>query len=116
MKNGARNGYKKIEEVLHNDNIIDIGEESLKELEGLSEKAKTIIWNGPLGKRNEGTEKYLEYLADLDGEVIIGGGDTVAMIEKLGLVDDFSFVSTGGGAMLEFLEKGTLAGMEVLKN
>ncbi|MFT5359750.1 MAG: phosphoglycerate kinase [Candidatus Paceibacteria bacterium] len=114
VENGARDKYKKVEEVLNNDNIVDIGMDSLDELKSLSKQAKTVIWNGPLGRRNIGTENYLEFLQGHPGEVIIGGGDTVSLIEKMGLMNEFSFVSTGGGSMLKYMEKGSLVGIDVL--
>ncbi len=115
VENGARSGYKKADEVLNSDNIVDIGKGSLEDLKNLSSKAKTIIWNGPLGKVNSGTEEYLNFLTGVSAEVILGGGETVEIVENLGLANEFSFVSTGGGAMLEFLEKGDLVGLQNLK-
>lgn len=80
---------------------------------------KTIFWNGPLGMYesppfDEGTAKTAEIIAKIPCESIIGGGDSIAAIEKLGLSSSFSHLSTGGGASLEFLEKGTLPGIEAL--
>jgi phosphoglycerate kinase len=115
VENGARDVYKSIEDVSNNDNIVDIGSRAVEDLIKLAEESKTVIWNGPLGRRDIGTEKFLDALAGHSGRVVIGGGDTVALIEKMGLLNEFSFVSTGGGAMLKFLEKGTLVGIEKLK-
>lgn len=119
VQNGARVENKRVDSVAKNDTIVDLGKESLEELKKLSEKSKTIIWNGPFGWYEKGfdtaTVEYLEFLSHQNSHVIIGGGDTVDLVEKLGLVNSFGFVSTGGGAMLEFLEKGTLVGVEVLK-
>jgi len=115
VENGARLVNKDRETVLHNDTIVDIGEKSLQQLVQLSAEARTILWNGPLGKQKKGTETYLRALSSLTARTLIGGGDTVEIIEALGLVHDFSFVSTGGGAMLEYLQKGTLPGIEALK-
>ena len=96
-----------------------MGTDSLKDLKNLSSRARTILWNGPLGWCEKGydkaTREYVEFLAKSSAEVMVGGGDTVNLIEKIGLIDQFYFVSTGGGAMLEFLEKGTLVGLENLK-
>ena len=80
---------------------------------------KTITWNGPFGVYElgfkEGTEKFAKQLSELKNtKTIIGGGDTIAAIHKLNLENEFSFLSTGGGAMLEFLLKGTLPGIEAL--
>ncbi|HEY0979619.1 MAG TPA: phosphoglycerate kinase, partial [Candidatus Paceibacterota bacterium] len=63
----------------------------------------------------EGTEALAQVIAGTKAHSIVGGGDTVAAIEKLGLSEYFSFISTGGGAMLDFLAKGTLPGLEVLR-
>jgi phosphoglycerate kinase len=119
VENGARTNHKQASEVLHNDTIVDMGTDSLKDLKNLSSRARTILWNGPLGWYEKGydkaTREYVEFLAKSSAEVMVGGGDTVNLIEKIGLIDQFYFVSTGGGAMLEFLEKGTLVGLENLK-
>ncbi|HEX7651347.1 MAG TPA: phosphoglycerate kinase, partial [Candidatus Paceibacterota bacterium] len=79
---------------------------------------KTVLWNGPLGNYEKGfvasTEALARAIAAGSAYSIIGGGDTIGAIEKLGLDDRFSFVSTGGGAMLDFLAKGTLPGIQAL--
>ncbi|KKR70245.1 MAG: Phosphoglycerate kinase [Candidatus Nomurabacteria bacterium GW2011_GWB1_40_7] len=99
--------------------ILDIGEESTKNLALLIKKAKLILWNGPLGKYKDGgaeaTKKVLKLVADAKAESIIGGGDTVALISKMKMEKKFSFVSTGGGATLDFLANGTLPGLKVLR-
>jgi phosphoglycerate kinase len=81
---------------------------------------KYVLWNGPLGDYEKGYSSSTEALARAilasGAKSVIGGGDTVACISKLGLLDKFSFVSTGGGAMLEFLAKGTLPGIDALKS
>ena len=77
------------------------------------------MWNGPLGDYEEGfsehTEKLAHSIVDFGEKCIVGGGDTVASISKLGLLPKFGFVSTGGGAMLQFLLEGTLPGIEAIK-
>lgn len=80
---------------------------------------KTIFWNGPLGMYetppfDEGTAKIAQIIAKIPCESIVGGGDSIAAIEKLGLSSSFTHLSTGGGASLEFLEVGTLPGIEAL--
>lgn len=102
-----------------NDNGMDISEETVKEWESIIKGAKMIVWNGPLGKVEEeeyskGTKKIARAIISSSAESIIGGGDTVGLMGKLGLTDQFSFVSTGGGAMLKFLENGTLPTIEAL--
>lgn len=76
--------------------------------------AKQILWNGPLGKTDKGTYKVAKLVTNCPAQTIVGGGDTVDMLDKLGLLSEFSFVSTGGGAMLKFLSDGTLPTIEVL--
>ncbi|MEI8224272.1 MAG: phosphoglycerate kinase [bacterium] len=82
-------------------------------------ESKTIIWNGPMGNYENGfstgTESLTRIIAASGTYSIIGGGDSVALIEKLGLEKSFGFLSTGGGAMLEYLVQGTLPGIEALK-
>jgi phosphoglycerate kinase len=99
--------------------IVDVGPETLKMLEGLVEKASFVLWNGPLGKYEDGfgsgTEKLIKIIAKAKTDSVIGGGDTVSMISKIKLESSLGFVSTGGGATLDFLAKGTLAGIKVLK-
>ncbi|MEI6660277.1 MAG: phosphoglycerate kinase, partial [bacterium] len=83
------------------------------------DRSQFILWNGPFGKYETGfggaTEDVLQFLAKSDKTSIIGGGDTVELVSKLGLEDKFTFVSTGGGASIEFLASGTLPGIEALK-
>ncbi len=101
-----------------NDRIVDVGPETVSEIIEATKKTKFILWNGPLGKFEAGfikpTEQIAEAIAKTRCYSIVGGGDSVSAIEHLGLLDKFSFVSTGGGAMLEFLAKGTLPGIEAI--
>ena len=99
----------------------DIGDETIKIYIEELQKAKTVVWNGPVGlfefdKFAVGTNSLAKALADLDAVTIIGGGDSAAAIEKLGISDKFSHISTGGGASLEFLEGKKLPGIECLQN
>ncbi|MBI3888409.1 phosphoglycerate kinase [Candidatus Nomurabacteria bacterium] len=107
-----------IDFVIKNKAIIDIGEETIKNLIPIIKKAKLILWNGPLGKYEDGgavaTKKILKLVAESKAESIIGGGDTVNLISKMKMENKFSFVSTGGGATLDFLVKGTLPGIKAL--
>ncbi|MBK5215679.1 MAG: phosphoglycerate kinase [Candidatus Pacebacteria bacterium] len=101
------------------ENIVDIGPQSILALKDLINKAEFILWNGPLGKYESGfggaTEEILKLISKSKAVSVIGGGDTAALITKLKIEDKFTFVSTGGGATLDFLAKGTLPGIRVLK-
>jgi phosphoglycerate kinase len=105
--------------VTKEDSILDIGLPAIEALAPVIAKAKLILWNGPMGYYEGGytkaTEALLKLLANAKAETIIGGGDTSVLVEKKKLADKFSFVSTGGGATLEFLSKGTLPGITALK-
>jgi 3-phosphoglycerate kinase len=98
--------------------IMDAGPESVERMLDVLTKGGTLLWNGPLGfyERGftDGTMAFAEGAARSGARTIVGGGDTVAAIEELGLNDKFTHVSTAGGAMLEFLEKGTLPGIDAL--
>ena len=100
--------------------ILDVGIASIEMLKPYIENAKTILWNGPLGNYEGGFDAATKACAQLVAESrafsIVGGGDTVTAIESLGISDQFGFLSTAGGAMLEFLEKGTLPGIDALMN
>lgn len=102
----------------HRDKIVDIGPRAIRDIKKSIYGAKTILFNGPVGIYNEGfgwgTEEILKLLSKSKAETVIGGGDTLAVVSKLKLENKFSFVSTAGGAMLEFLVKGTLPGIKAL--
>lgn len=106
--------------IVKNNIIYDLGQKSTAQIIKLARKSEFILWNGPLGWIEGGFEKSTKKLAFVlarsKKNIIVGGGDTVGYLDKLGLLSKFSFVSTGGGAMLEFLAKGTLPGIEAIKN
>ncbi len=111
--------FKKPEEVEKDEVIVDAGPETIKQLKEILKDAQTVVWNGPLGNYEIGfgdkTEQLAEVMSQISADTIVGGGDTIASINKLGLSDKFTFVSTGGGAMLDFLVNETLPGIEALE-
>jgi phosphoglycerate kinase len=114
----ARARVAPVGQVRSDEVILDHGPGTSALLASIAEKAKTILWNGPLGNYEngfvDGTVDFARAVARSSAHSIVGGGDTVAAIENLGLLPHFSFVSTGGGAMLDFLVQGTLPGIEAL--
>lgn len=119
-KSGRKAEAKKSEDVFPNESIVDVGPDTIKNLTPIINNAKLIVWNGPLGFYEEGFEKgtiaLMNAITKSKATSIIGGGDTAVMVEKLGIANKFTFVSTGGGATLEFLADGTLVGIEAIKN
>lgn len=107
-----------IRAVLPDEKIVDIGPESFAALMPHIHAAQTILWNGPTGLYEDGyddwTHVIAEALAGSRAKTIVGGGDTVAAIANAHVLQQFSFVSTAGGAMIEFLLSGTLPGIEAL--
>lgn len=109
-----------IQDIRPNDIGLDMGVQTMDNLKNVLLDAKTVIWNGPIGmfeidKFNLGTRKLLDYLASINGKVILGGGDTAAAAVRFGFKDKFDHISTGGGATLEFMEGKALPGIEILK-
>ncbi len=98
---------------------MDVGEKSIQQFSEAVQGAKTVLWNGPLGvfemaPFSKGTERIAKVLSELKAITIIGGGDTVAAISRLGLSEHFTHISTGGGASLKFLEGKVLPGIAAL--
>jgi phosphoglycerate kinase len=112
---------KKNNEINPDDNILDIGPETIKTFAQYISQAKTVIWNGPVGYfENEnykiGTDAIYEAIVSKSDTVsVVGGGDTLTAIKNKTDNDKITHISTGGGAMLELIEKGTLPGIEALK-
>jgi phosphoglycerate kinase len=99
--------------------ILDAGPKTVADYEAKLRGAKTVVWNGPLGVAEweafaQGSTAIARFLAKLDATVVIGGGETVAMVTELGLAGEYAHVSTGGGASLEFLEGRELPGVSAL--
>ncbi len=111
---------KPVDQVAEDDMIFDIGPESAKELADIIAKAGTVVWNGPVGvfefdQFGEGTKAISMAIAESDAFSIAGGGDTLAAIDKYGIADRVSYISTGGGAFLEFLEGKKLPAVAMLE-
>lgn len=108
-----------VEDVQADESILDAGPDIVSTLELFTRNAKTVLWNGPLGNYEGGYEDQTlavaKLLAECPADTIIGGGDTVAAIESLNNFDKYTFVSTAGGAMLTYLEHGTLPVFEIKK-
>ena len=112
---------KSLAEVEADDMILDIGPQSAGQLADLIAKAGTVVWNGPVGvfefdQFGEGTKTLAHAIANSKAFSIAGGGDTLAAIAKYGITEQISYISTGGGAFLEFLEGKVLPAVEVLES
>ena len=112
---------KAVEDVAADDMILDIGPDSAKALSALLESAQTIIWNGPVGvfeieQFAAGTKAIAMAIADNQGFSIAGGGDTLAAVDKYSIADKVSYISTGGGAFLEFVEGKVLPAVAMLES
>ncbi len=111
---------KAASDVEDDDMIFDIGPDSAKELADIISKAGTIVWNGPVGvfefdQFGEGTKTVSMAIANADGFSLAGGGDTIAAIQKYDIYDKVSYISTAGGAFLEYLEGKTLPAVAMLE-
>lgn len=118
---GKERAYARVaqlKDIAEDEAIYDIGPHTAAALMDLALKAKTVLWSGPLGFFEKG---YVEGNQTLSQAIaghtytVIGGGDTIAALDMLGVTKEFSFVSTGGGAMLDFMVDGTLVGLEALR-
>jgi phosphoglycerate kinase len=99
--------------------VMDVGPDSIATFRDALEDCKTVFWNGPLGVAEfpafaSGSEAMAQALAEMDARVVIGGGETAALVEQMGLHDRYTHISTGGGASLEFIEGKALPGVEAL--
>ena len=111
---------KSVDDVADDDMIFDIGPESAAQLSEILKTAGTIIWNGPVGvfefdQFGEGTRAIAHAIADSPAFSIAGGGDTLAAVDKYGIADKVSYISTGGGAFLEYVEGKVLPAVAILE-
>ena len=111
---------KLVTEVKDDESIFDIGDKSAEQLAEIIKNAKTVLWNGPVGvfefpNFRKGTEIISHTIANSDAFSIAGGGDTLAAIDLFGIADKISYISTGGGAFLEFVEGKVLPAVEILE-
>lgn len=115
---GKKSSVKHLNEISAEDNIVDVGPETIKSLAELLKKTKLVVWNGPLGYYEGGFDKgtigLLNAITDSRAVSIIGGGDTAVVVEKLGIEKKLSFVSTGGGATLDYLVDGKLPALDAI--
>ena len=101
--------------------ILDVGSKTIQNIKDVIDNSSTILWNGPLGyfenpKFAKGSLEIAKYIANKEGKIysVIGGGDTVSVINSLEIKNKFNFVSTAGGAFLEYLEGKMLPGIRAL--
>lgn len=111
---------KAVTEIAADEMILDVGPETARQFAELAGKMKTILWNGPLGvfefdQFAGGTQTIAKAIADSDAYSLAGGGETIAAIDKFGVTGDISYISTGGGAFLEYVEGTELPAVKVLK-
>jgi phosphoglycerate kinase len=111
---------KAVDAVTADDMILDIGPETAAHYAQLVQDAGTVVWNGPVGvfefdAFGRGTETLARAIAESDAFSIAGGGDTLAAVDKYGIADRLSYISTGGGAFLEFLEGKELPAVAALE-
>ncbi len=117
----AKAEVKAKEDVNEDDMIFDIGPSAALEIEGIVKDAGTILWNGPVGvfefdQFARGTESMSFAIAESKAFSVAGGGDTLAAIDKFGIKENLSYISTGGGAFLEYVEGRTLPAVSILEN
>ncbi len=116
----AEADVKPVTDVLPDEMILDIGPDSAEAMSGLIETAGTVLWNGPVGvfefeQFGEGTRTLAKAIARSKAFSLAGGGDTLAAIEKYGIEESISYISTGGGAFLEFVEGKKLPAVDILE-
>ncbi len=120
FSNDSNAETKTIREILSDDIILDVGPMTIKRYTEIIQDAETIIWNGPVGvfefdKFGQGTKEIANAIARNDAFSAAGGGDTLAAIEKYNIAKNISYISTGGGAFLEFIGSKTLSSVKLLE-
>ncbi len=120
LSDHSESSVRLISQVDDNEKIYDLGPDTIQKICGIIKKAKTILWNGPVGafeikQFSEGTEAIARAIADSSGFSIAGGGDTLAAIEAYKIADKIDYISTGGGAFLSFLEGKPLPAITALE-
>jgi len=116
----AQAQLKSVSDIDDGEMVLDVGPQTIAEFEHLIAKAKTIVWNGPIGvfefdQFSNATQAVAQAIARSDAFSIAGGGETLAAIDKFQVADKISYISTGGGAFLEFLEGKKLPAVEILE-
>ncbi len=121
MSADAESSVRLVSQIDDNEKVYDIGPDTIKHLTGIIKKAKTILWNGPVGafeieQYSEGTREIAKAIAESKGFSVAGGGDTLAAIEAYHVADKIDYISTGGGAFLTFLEGKILPAIAALED
>lgn len=116
----AKATIKSVSDIEDDDLVLDVGPQTAALYADIVRQSKTIVWNGPLGvfefeQFSEGTQTLAKAIAGSEGFSIAGGGDTLAAVDKYAIADDVSYISTGGGAFLEFLEGKELPAVAILQ-
>ncbi len=120
MEAEARTAVVTVESIPKNEMALDIGPETVERFSGEIHRAGTIVWNGPMGvfeiqAFQRGTMEIAQAVASAPGFSLVGGGDTIRAVQQAGVTDKISYISTGGGAFMEFMEGKTLPGVAALE-
>ncbi len=120
MEAGARTSVVEIGGIPKSEMALDIGPTTIERFAGEIRKAGTIVWNGPMGvfeteAFKRGTMEIAQAVASAPGFSLVGGGDTIRAVKQAGVADKISYISTGGGAFMEFIEGKTLPGIAALE-
>ncbi len=119
VESGEKLVEQRVEDIASDEYIVDVGRKSIAALESIIKKSKLILWNGTLGRYENGgaqaSKDLIKLISASQAESIVGGGDTVLLVSEMKAGGKISFVSSGGGATLDFLSSGTLPGIKALK-